>query len=139
MRHRSRAGRLAVSRVSIRPQPTRSSGTTEVCQQAKGGVAARHFQESWRTECLCQRGIERKPRHRRRRMRVSHSQPLPKSFSRSRSEEHTSELQSHSDLVCRLLLEKKKKAKTRRRTKSRRRARATTAPTSQTTNSTHAT
>src|SRR5947207_15008338 len=28
---------------------------------------------------------------------------------RQRSEEHTSELQSHSDLVCRLLLEKKKK------------------------------
>src|SRR5260221_3849671 len=27
-----------------------------------------------------------------------------------RSEEHTSELQSHSDLVCRLLLEKKTKA-----------------------------
>src|SRR2546421_4877914 len=32
------------------------------------------------------------------------------SFS-SRSEEHTSELQSRSDLVCRLLLEKKKKIK----------------------------
>src|SRR5438034_3822023 len=30
---------------------------------------------------------------------------------RLRSEEHTSELQSHSDLVCRLLLEKKKKKK----------------------------
>src|SRR5438132_6514711 len=30
-----------------------------------------------------------------------------------RSEEHTSELQSHSDLVCRLLLEKKKKKHTR--------------------------
>src|SRR5438034_3796253 len=30
-----------------------------------------------------------------------------------RSEEHTSELQSHSDLVCRLLLEKKKKQSTR--------------------------
>src|SRR5437773_9254039 len=28
---------------------------------------------------------------------------------RIRSEEHTSELQSHHDLVCRLLLEKKKK------------------------------
>src|SRR5260221_3668462 len=28
---------------------------------------------------------------------------------RGRSEEHTSELQSHSDLVCRLLLEKKKR------------------------------
>src|SRR5438034_7188040 len=30
-------------------------------------------------------------------------------YSVNRSEEHTSELQSHSDLVCRLLLEKKKK------------------------------
>src|SRR5438132_13135778 len=30
----------------------------------------------------------------------------------TRSEEHTSELQSHSDLVCRLLLEKKKGNKT---------------------------
>src|SRR5438034_7725688 len=29
----------------------------------------------------------------------------------ARSEEHTSELQSHSDLVCRLLLEKKKNKK----------------------------
>src|SRR5260221_4146547 len=29
-----------------------------------------------------------------------------------RSEEHTSELQSHSDIVCRLLLEKKKNIKT---------------------------
>src|SRR5260221_7834677 len=29
----------------------------------------------------------------------------------ARSEEHTSELQSHSDLVCRLLLEKKKKSR----------------------------
>src|SRR5206468_12094091 len=43
--------------------------------------------------------------------------PLPKQSFRewwrqhgnSRSEEHTSELQSRSDLVCRLLLEKKKK------------------------------
>src|SRR5260370_5292837 len=30
----------------------------------------------------------------------------------NRSEEHTSELQSHLNLVCRLLLEKKKKIKT---------------------------
>src|SRR5438034_4234737 len=34
-----------------------------------------------------------------------------------RSEEHTSELQSHSDLVCRLLLEKKKKKKYKDKTK----------------------
>src|SRR5438034_3762310 len=33
---------------------------------------------------------------------------LAKFSFRMRSEEHTSELQSHSDLVCRLLLEKKK-------------------------------
>src|SRR5438132_10114791 len=32
-----------------------------------------------------------------------------------RSEEHTSELQSHSDLVCRLLLEKKKKKKSKQK------------------------
>src|SRR5476649_3109113 len=36
--------------------------------------------------------------------------PCPRALLR-RSEEHTSELQSHSDLVCRLLLEKKKKIK----------------------------
>src|SRR5438034_4202590 len=35
----------------------------------------------------------------------------------SRSEEHTSELQSHSDLVCRLLLEKKKKKKIQNQTR----------------------
>src|SRR5260221_5440009 len=34
---------------------------------------------------------------------------VPVSGRRHRSEEHTSELQSHSDLVCRLLLEKKKR------------------------------
>src|SRR5436190_18434214 len=34
---------------------------------------------------------------------------------RGRSEEHTSELQSHSDLVCRLLLEKKRKKKTKKK------------------------
>src|SRR5260221_13450597 len=33
--------------------------------------------------------------------------PLPQALA-VRSEEHTSELQSHSDLVCRLLLEKKR-------------------------------
>src|SRR5215204_7707270 len=37
-----------------------------------------------------------------------------------RSEEHTSELQSHSDLVCRPLLEKKKKTERRRGSRSSR-------------------
>src|SRR5690242_21171945 len=35
----------------------------------------------------------------------------------ARSEEHTSELQSHVNLVCRLLLEKKKQKKTTTKTK----------------------
>src|SRR5437588_9481405 len=39
---------------------------------------------------------------------------------KTRSDEHTSELQSHSDLVCRLLLEKKKKRQ-RHQTRSVRR------------------
>src|SRR2546428_7860831 len=45
-----------------------------------------------------------RPVHRRRRHGARH---LARQM--SRSEEHTSELQSRSDLVCRLLLEKKKK------------------------------
>src|SRR2546421_13077184 len=36
-------------------------------------------------------------------------EPRRKGLGEIRSEEHTSELQSRSDLVCRLLLEKKKK------------------------------
>src|SRR5436190_9731493 len=39
---------------------------------------------------------------------------VPRGQGGPRSEEHTSELQSHSDLVCRLLLEKKKKKKQKR-------------------------
>src|SRR5437588_5072683 len=41
--------------------------------------------------------------------------PVPPGLrpTRRRSEEHTSELQSHSDLVCRLLLEKKKRHNSR--------------------------
>src|SRR5580698_11550721 len=37
--------------------------------------------------------------------------PWPRCSTPSRSEEHTSELQSHVNLVCRLLLEKKKNKK----------------------------
>src|SRR5216683_3763420 len=47
-------------------------------------------------------GPERAARGRRRKRRKAGRRP-------ARSEEHTSELQSRSDLVCRLLLEKKKK------------------------------
>src|SRR5260221_11540552 len=40
---------------------------------------------------------------------VDHAKHRPVGARVARSEEHTSELQSHSDLVCRLLLEKKKR------------------------------
>src|SRR5947207_9061452 len=51
----------------------------------------------------------------RRRPCVEHAEPLLRSLDQ-RSEEHTSELQSHSDLVCRLLLEKKKREPLKPRT-----------------------
>src|SRR2546427_9442962 len=48
-----------------------------------------------------------KCRHQRTGRERSHGKPLNRTD--ARSEEHTSELQSQSNLVCRLLLEKKKK------------------------------
>src|SRR5437588_11259207 len=51
------------------------------------------------------------PRPRMWTVRLSRTSPMVAANSGARSEEHTSELQSHSDLVCRLLLEKKKKKK----------------------------
>src|SRR5438034_9212716 len=50
-------------------------------------------------------------------LRAPGATPVP-----GRSEEHTSELQSHSDLVCRLLLEKKKKKKKRTNKNKRRKS-----------------
>src|SRR2546428_10250175 len=56
---------------------------------------------------------DRTPRRGRRRsgapFRRRHPARSPGVSAPERSEEHTSELQSRSDLVCRLLLEKKKK------------------------------
>src|SRR2546430_9918982 len=56
----------------------------------------------------------RSPRHCRsssKKARARASPPDRASACTTRSEEHTSELQSQSNLVCRLLLEKKKKKK----------------------------
>src|SRR5690349_23944537 len=55
--------------------------------------------------------VAKRVRHRRRHRSQGHVQRLPRGApipARARSEEHTSELQSRRDLVCRLLLEKKK-------------------------------
>src|SRR5688572_31507415 len=52
------------------------------------------------------------PRRRRRALRSRRdTRDVPPPRTSDRSEEHTSELQSQSNLVCRLLLEKKKKNK----------------------------
>src|SRR5688572_30916843 len=68
-------------------------------------------------------GGRRPPRPRgnrggRPRTRGRTSPGLESPGARPRSEEHTSELQSQSNLVCRLLLEKKKKNKKRPSTKT---------------------
>src|SRR2546427_4826457 len=61
------------------------------------------FRSRCRTSLPPHRLAESRPRPRRRK-------PSPAPL--RRSEEHTSELQSQSNLVCRLLLEKKKKSET---------------------------
>src|SRR2546427_9414486 len=58
------------------------------------------------------RGGSWRERHRRRAHLVRHQGSAHPLQSGNRSEEHTSELQSQSNLVCRLLLEKKKKTPT---------------------------
>src|SRR5260221_6763323 len=70
-----------------------------------------HCQHSGREGELCQVGAdvgrfaeEGKVKHRSGLLALDENEK-----GEERSEEHTSELQSHSDLVCRLLLEKKKK------------------------------
>src|SRR5688572_32735708 len=65
----------------------------------------------------------RSGRRPRRSARSSHRDPSSRARiperpgDKDRSEEHTSELQSQSNLVCRLLLEKKKKKKKTTKTK----------------------
>src|SRR5438034_4515711 len=49
---------------------------------------------------------------------ATRARPASLAANEGRSEEHTSELQSHSDLVCRLLLEKKKRVHGRLRAES---------------------
>src|SRR5690242_21158326 len=71
--------------------------------------------------CRRPRAVRRRIRSARRREPAAPGGPEPSRIRRSRhlpakrrpvrSEEHTSELQSHVNLVCRLLLEKKKKKK----------------------------
>src|SRR4030066_615807 len=59
--------------------------------------------------CLCRRGLWLPRSERRREDNNNKDDRRLAAAHLGRSEEHTSELQSHLNLVCRLLLEKKKK------------------------------
>src|SRR2546430_12865149 len=70
----------------------------------------------FRSHRVCRRGKDRHRSRARKKSRSSRHYPSrwrqadkdgPAKFLSERSEEHTSELQSQSNLVCRLLLEKK--------------------------------
>src|SRR2546428_5550851 len=91
------------------PRPTLFPYTTLFRSQRRGPngasraylvVREQRAQELVERLAVAARDNRRRDRRDRRRARHAHRQ-------RDRSEEHTSELQSRSDLVCRLLLEKK--------------------------------
>src|SRR5437773_9481597 len=88
-----RALEVARSEVSVDRKDRSSDQRKRVCHQARANKSRGAFR---------QRGPRRQTR--------GQAQQLPRKRPRmrQRSEEHTSELQSHHDLVCRLLLEKKK-------------------------------
>src|SRR5437867_10148300 len=71
-------------------------------ERERGRLGARGREGAWERERESLGSIEREPGIDRER-----------AWERERSEEHTSELQSPYDLVCRLLLEKKKQSRTR--------------------------
>src|SRR5260221_6106051 len=87
---------LGVQVIAIGNLTVGGTGKTPVVEKF-----ARELRDQGRNVAILSRGYRSKPA-------PVHEWLLNKLF---RSEEHTSELQSHSDLVCRLLLEKKNKEK----------------------------
>src|SRR5437667_5293814 len=85
------------------PRSTLFPYTTLFRSEIKPELAFRRFNAAVRFAC---RRAKRADLH-----LWVHDRPRLNLGERLRSEEHTSELQSHHDLVCRLLLEKKKKKK----------------------------
>src|SRR5438132_9860484 len=77
------------------PRSTLFPYTTLFRSQGRGNLTRRRDAGEWK----------RLAQH----LHAGRGQPFAHCRLQRRSEEHTSELQSHSDLVCRLLLEKKKK------------------------------
>src|SRR5947207_4674745 len=93
---------VAITRSPAPPAPTRGSSSAPADLPPRGGTPFRgRAGAARRTRRGCSSG--RSAGDRARAAGTAPASGCP------RSEEHTSELQSHSDLVCRLLLEKKKK------------------------------
>src|SRR5438132_7906275 len=81
---------------------------TTLFRSIESGSEAR-FMALWRLGSLGNRGVEPAEAFRTLKLYACSRNQALRFWAVERSEEHTSELQSHSDLVCRLLLEKKKK------------------------------
>src|SRR5260370_21625122 len=93
------------------PRSTLFPYTTLFRSKGRGLRAQRYesLDHQWRRGGRCDCVCEHRAGERRKR---NHRASRRKGYARIRSEEHTSELQSHLNLVCRLLLEKKKKKTT---------------------------
>src|SRR5438034_8544198 len=88
-------------RSTLFPYTTLFRSPDQEMEPAGGGREPTRRRRHRRHKCVCER--ERRPCAAHGAELLVHRASLS-----LRSEEHTSELQSHSDLVCRLLLEKKK-------------------------------
>src|SRR5438874_4050825 len=89
----------------ITPEKARWTAPTEFLHSAKHAITCRRFRTpiSGRGPAACLTRLSTRTRS------TGTSHPKDASYLGTRSEEHTSELQSRRDLVCRLLLEKKNK------------------------------
>src|SRR5260370_20308247 len=89
------------------PRSTLFPYTTLFRSSGAWGLCVWHLSSStFRTSCAA---VAPTPHPATRSRRSKDRRFRPANSSAPRSEEHTSELQSHLNLVCRLLLEKKKK------------------------------
>src|SRR5690349_22838337 len=85
------------------PRSTLFPYTTLFRSERRGtGVPVRRREHAWRGQSCGVRSVRGEAPH-------AEQSAQRRERRRARSEEHTSELQSRRDLVCRLLLEKKKK------------------------------
>src|SRR2546426_7319418 len=81
----------------------------EIPQPASSARMQQRFAKKFAIRRVYQGMGSQNPLQRRKRSARSKQQAASREFHSLRSEEHTSELQSPCNLVCRLLLEKKKK------------------------------